>query len=92
MSALININDVEVKFEIVGDDIFADSLKIAEVFGKNHHNILRLIKNLLDYEFKLANFKAGFYLNSQNKQQPMYNITRDGKSSLSKRLIWWRKS
>ncbi|MFW5613797.1 Rha family transcriptional regulator [Campylobacter hyointestinalis] len=87
MSVLININDVEVKFEIVGDDIFADSLKIAEVFGKNHHNILRLIKNLLDYEFKLANFKAGFYLNSQNKQQPMYNITRDGKSSLSKRLI-----
>lgn len=34
MSALIPINNVNVAFEVVGDEIFANSLQIAEVLKK----------------------------------------------------------
>ena len=82
MSALIPINNVNVAFEIVGDEIFANSLQIAEVFDKGHHNVLRLISNLPKDEFFTQNFKESSYLNKQNRKQPCYNLTRDGFSLL----------
>ncbi|MBP3676418.1 MAG: Rha family transcriptional regulator, partial [Campylobacter sp.] len=82
MSALIPINNVNVAFEIVGNEIFANSLQIAEVFDKGHHNVLRLISNLPKDEFFTQNFKESSYLNKQNRKQPCYNLTRDGFSLL----------
>lgn len=55
------------------------SLKIAEVFEKNHKNILRDIKNLeCPIEFGRLNFELSSYINSQNKEMPCYEVTRDG--------------
>lgn len=56
-----------------------DTLKVAEYFGKRHDNLLQIIKNLgCSDEFRLLNFKESYYLNEQNKRQPMYLMTQDG--------------
>lgn len=76
MSAIIN--NVCVNFEVVDNQIFTNSLQIAEVFEKQHSNVLRDIENLTKDDFKNANFIKSKYLNSQNKPQPLYNLTKDG--------------
>ena len=70
MNNLSVINDVKVEFNIVGEEVFTDTLKIAEVFEKNHHNVLRLISRLPKDDFFRRNFKENSYLNKQNKSQP----------------------
>ena len=55
------------------------SLDIAETFEKRHDHVLRDIAKLeCSDEFRLLNFGESSYVNSQNKKQPMYLITRDG--------------
>lgn len=55
------------------------SLDIAETFEKNHKEVLRDIRTLeCSEEFGQRNFAPSFYMNSQNKKQPMYYVTRDG--------------
>lgn len=55
------------------------SLDIAETFGKEHARVLRDIRELeCSDEFRLGNFAESSYINSQNKKQPMYLITKDG--------------
>lgn len=55
------------------------SIDVAETFGKEHARVLRDIRELAcSDEFRLGNFAESTYLNSQNKKQPMYFITRDG--------------
>ncbi|PPB63122.1 Rha family transcriptional regulator [Campylobacter hyointestinalis] len=82
MSALISINNVNVAFEVVGDEIFANSLQIAEVFEKNHPEILRLIRSLPTDDFTARNFQENFYIDKQNRTKPKFNLTRDGFSLL----------
>ena len=56
-----------------------DTLKVAEVFGKRHDNIIQTVKNLdCSDEFRLLNFQASYYLNEQNKRQSKFNMTQDG--------------
>ena len=51
------------------------SREIAEITGKEHYNILRDIRDEID---KLGTergqliFEESYYINEQNKQQPMY--------------------
>ena len=58
------------------------SRNIAEVFEKEHRNVIRDIRILLetnpDKEFGLLNFEQSSYRNEQNKEQPEYLLTRDG--------------
>lgn len=55
------------------------SLKVAEVFEKDHKNVLRDIENLTcSQEFRRLNFAPSSYKNSQNKTQPMFVMTKDG--------------
>ena len=56
---------------------------MAEVFDVTHDEILRRIKNCqCSEEFRLRNFAESSYLNSQNREMPMYEMTRDGFSFL----------
>lgn len=62
-----------------GKTATVSSLKVAERFGKRHKNVLQSIESLeVDDEFGRLNFQPSYYLNEQNKEQPCYNITRDG--------------
>lgn len=55
------------------------SLKVAEVFKKEHTKVLRSIKDLVcSEEFNRANFGATSYLDTQNRKQPMFEMTKDG--------------
>lgn len=67
--------------------VFADShdtarvtsLKVAEMFGKDHNKVMRDIRELdCSDEFRLSNFGQSSYINEQNKRQPCYAMTRDG--------------
>ena len=57
------------------------SLVLAEAFGKEHKNVIRVIETKireLKIEQSSKMFFKGEYINSQNKQQPMYYLNRDG--------------
>lgn len=57
------------------------SLVLAETFGKEHKDVIRAIETKIR-ELKIEQsskiFFKGEYINSQNKQQPMYYLNRDG--------------
>lgn len=55
------------------------SLKVAEVFEKEHKDVMKSIRNLTAQNCAvLKMFVEDKYINSQNKQQPMYYMNRDG--------------
>lgn len=55
------------------------SLKVAEVFQKNHRDVMEKIRNMTaENSAVLKMFVEDEYINSQNKQQPMYYMNRDG--------------
>lgn len=55
------------------------SLRIADVFGKYHRDVLRSIRDLdCSDEFRLRNFAQSTYVNEQGKPQPMTEITKNG--------------
>ena len=58
------------------------SLMIAEHFYKRHKNVIQTIETKIlpavSKEFGRLNFQPSSYVNSQNKKQPMYYMTRDG--------------
>ena len=56
-----------------------DSLKVAEVFGKNHKDVLRDIRDLeCSKEFNERNFAPISYRDSINREKPKYIITERG--------------
>ncbi len=63
-----------------------DSLKVAQVFGKEHRNVLKSIRNLLGSAQNLAHqnwFYQSTYQDAQSKLQPMFVMNRDGFSLLA---------
>lgn len=60
------------------------SLQVAQIFNKQHKNVLETIrkiinqKNSLTEEFGRLNFKPSSYIDEQRKRQPCYSMTRDG--------------
>ena len=59
--------------------VLADSLKVAEIFNKNHKNVIRDIRELdCSEEFRELNFEPTEYMSVQGHKKPCYNMTRDG--------------
>ena len=56
------------------------SLKVAEVFGKRHNDVLKSIRNLTSAQncAVLKMFETSSYVNEQGKEQPMFIMNRDG--------------
>lgn len=53
---------------------------IAQHFGKNHSDVLRVVQRIAGQcpvNFSLSNFAESSYLNAQGKTQPAYELTRD---------------
>lgn len=60
-------------------EVFATSKIVAEYFDKNHQHVLEKIRKLDCSEaFGQSNFRQSSYLNMQGKEQPIYELTRDG--------------
>ena len=63
-----------------------DSLKVAQVFGKEHKNIIRAIRTLLGSAQNCAHrrwFCESTYTDTQGKSRPMFLMNRDGFSLLA---------
>lgn len=55
------------------------SLSIAEIFGKDHKNVMRDIRRLdCSEEFRRLNFEPTDYIDKNGDVQPMFDIRRDG--------------
>lgn len=59
------------------DQVVTDSLTIADVFEKEHRRVLQDIRELgCTEEFRQRNFVQSSYVNSQNKEMPMYLMNK----------------
>ena len=57
------------------------SLQVAEYFGKKHQHVMEKIRTLLaelPSEWGVSNFRQSSYFNVQGKEQPCYEMTKDG--------------
>lgn len=71
-----------VKVNSYGRDV-TTSLIVAQVFGKEHKNVLRDIENLsCSADFNRLNFERIKYLDTRNREQTAYEMTKDGFSFL----------
>lgn len=83
MDQLMVVNETASHSELVFESngkVVTDSLMIAEVFGKEHNNVLKDIRKQIDYagkEFGQVNFHQSTYINSQNKRMPKYDLTEE---------------
>lgn len=84
---LIPMRNTDELIEIENGQPVTTSLKVAEIFGKLHKNVLRDIQEKIlphvSSDFAQLNFEPSSYVNEQNKHQPMYYITRDGFTMLA---------
>lgn len=76
----ITVQPIENIVQIDDGKMFTTSLIVAELFEKEHKNVLRDIENLeCSPEFHQLNFEHTPYVHPQNGQTyPAYRITRDG--------------
>lgn len=59
--------------------VVTTSLKVAEIFEKEHKGVMKSIRNLTAQNCAVKKmFVEDSYLNSRNQQQPMYYMNRDG--------------
>ena len=71
--------ETQIKIYNINNQLTTTSLNICEVFNKPHKNILKAIEELeCSANFKSANFLADYYMDSRNRKQKKYLITRDG--------------
>ncbi|EOJ2288578.1 Rha family transcriptional regulator [Campylobacter jejuni] len=83
MEKLAVINGIGVELEVQGaDQVTCTSLSVAEVFNKNHKNIIRKINEFPKDNFTKLNFEPSKYIDSTGRILPCYKITRDGFSLL----------
>ena len=57
------------------------SMQVAEVFGKNHRDVLRDIRNVqskCSMEFNERNFALVEYADAKGEKRPMYLLSKDG--------------
>lgn len=79
----VHRNGIIVKLENVnGKQVPAvTSQQLAEVFGKEHYNVLRDIRETVakcSKSFCALNFEGAEYLDEQGKSRPMYLMAKDG--------------
>jgi Rha family phage regulatory protein len=73
----------ELVFKSAKSNPVTTSLLVAKIFEKNHKEVLRDISNLsCSDDFRQRNFALSSYRTIQNKNLPMYIMTRNGFSFL----------
>ena len=60
-------------------EVFTTSRQVAELFGKDHRNVLRAIRLLdCDEEFTALNFELTDFIDKNGDSRPEYLISKDG--------------
>ncbi|EJR05096.1 rha family phage regulatory protein [Bacillus cereus MSX-A1] len=81
MTGEIEMTNTELVFVNNNNEVVTDSLKVAEIFGKRHDNVVADIEKLMGYsseEFSLLNFQDSKYINERGREYNKYNLTKDG--------------
>ena len=67
-------------FKGQNDQVLTTSLKVAEVFEKEHKHVLDAVRKLFTAENSAVKqmFQESTYLNERNQSQPMFVMNRDG--------------
>lgn len=70
----------ELVFKGQNDQVVTTSLKVAEVFEKEHKHVLDAVRKLFTAENSAVKqmFQESTYLNERNQSQPMFIMNRDG--------------
>ena len=81
--------------EVSNNQIVTDSRKVAEVFKKEHKDVLESIRGILAAENSAARFFYGSIYENRGKQYPCYLMDRDGFSLLvmgfnGKKALEWK--
>lgn len=74
------------KLKVVNGHVYATSLEVAKRFNKAHKNVLRDIQNIISQpnfeppndDFNRLNFEPISIPDRLNREQPAFNLTRDG--------------
>jgi len=61
------------------------SLQIAEVCKKEHRNVLAFIRQAID-DLGLLGFQQSSYINTQNKEQPCYELDEEKSTYIVARM------
>lgn len=70
---------MEYEIELLNGQEWTNSLNVADVFKKEHRDILKAFKNLeCSQEFRQRNFAQSTYANKQNKQMPVIKMNKNG--------------
>ena len=73
------MTDGELVYKSKDGKALTTSLKIAEVFSKEHKNVMRDIENLsCSSNFNRLNFERITYKDVRNREQQTYQMTKDG--------------
>ena len=75
----------ELVYRGTNDQAMTNSLLVAEKFGKEHKHVLDAVRNIImtaENSAVLSMFCESTYVSSQNKELPMFIMTRDGFSLL----------
>jgi Rha family phage regulatory protein len=93
----ITMFDAMSLLEFSEDKLYVSSLDVAHHFEKQHNNVLRAIEALeCSAEFRALNFERSSYASVQNRQIPIYRLTRDGFTMLvmgftGPKAAFWRE-
>ncbi len=83
--------------EFSEDKIFVSSLDVAHHFEKQHRNVLQSLESIeCSEEFRALNFQRSSYKSTQNREMPMFRMTRDGFAMLvmgftGVKAAYWRE-
>ncbi len=78
MSKALDVLHVKELVHETRGQIFADSLTIADKFGKQHKNVIRDVEKLLEIDENFGSkVSQSFYLDNYNREQKMYQLDRD---------------
>ena len=76
---MTNENTMELGLIVKDAKVVVSSRMVAQVFEKEHRNVLRDIQGLgCPEEFAQLNFEPGSYKDGNNQDRPEYLMTRDG--------------
>jgi Rha family phage regulatory protein len=75
----MNTTAVAPRLDLINGRPVTPSTNVADVFGKQHKDVMRSIRALeVPEEFARRNFAPGSYLDPNGQARPMCNLTRDG--------------
>jgi Rha family phage regulatory protein len=73
-------NKVDIRFDNFDGILYTDSIEVARIFNKHHHNVLRDIRVFIERNGDSAkkHFIESFYVDKQNRRKDKYLIDKTG--------------